>query len=158
MSWSDTAKHTRQREQGEHHRSADLAASTKLCTLAYWHHPRFSSGTKHGSFSAAQPIWQALYDAGADVVVSGHEHNYERFAPQDATGTADPTRGIREFVVGTGGASHYDDEGTPKPNSEVFNGTTRGVLKMTLGPTSYSWEFVPVAGQVFHDSGTGECH
>ena len=137
---------------------ADLAASTKLCTLAYWHHPRFSSGTKHGSFSAAQPIWQALYDAGADVVVSGHEHNYERFAPQDADGTADPTRGIREFVVGTGGASHYDDEGTPKPNSEVFNGTTWGVIKFTLGPTSYRWEFVPVAGQGFHDSGTGECH
>jgi len=137
---------------------ADLAASTKLCTLAYWHHPRFSSGTTHGSFSAAQPIWQALYDAGADVVVSGHEHNYERFAPQDATGTADPTRGIREFVVGTGGASHYDDEGTPKPNSEVFNGTTWGVIKFTLGPTSYRWEFVPVAGQGFHDSGTGECH
>jgi Big-like domain-containing protein/calcineurin-like phosphoesterase family protein len=137
---------------------ADLAASTARCTLAYWHHPRFSSGTKHGSFAAAQSIWQALYDARADVVVSGHEHNYERFAPQDADGTADPTLGLREFVVGTGGASHYDDEGTPKPNSEVFNGTTWGVLRLTLEPASYRWEFVPVAGEAFHDSGTGQCH
>jgi uncharacterized protein YjdB len=137
---------------------ADLAVTPAKCVLAYWHHPRFSSGTRHGSFGGAQPIWQALYDAGADVVISGHEHNYERFAPQTADGSADQTRGIREFVVGTGGANHYDDEGSPKPNSEVFNGTTWGVLKLTLRPTSYSWEFVPVAGQSFQDSGTGDCH
>ena len=137
---------------------ADLAANAKRCTLAYWHHPRFSSGTRHGNFSEAQPIWQALYDFSADVVLSGHEHNYERFGPQTPTGAADTLRGIREFVVGTGGASHYDDLGTPQPNSQVFNGTTWGVLKLTLGAGSYSWQFVPVAGQSFTDSGTGACH
>ncbi len=137
---------------------ADLAASTKLCTLAYWHHPRFSSGTKHGDFSAAQPIWQALYDYKADVVLSGHEHNYERFAPQAPTGAADPAKGIREFVVGTGGVSHYDDLGTRQSNSQVFNGTTFGVLKLALESSSYSWHFVPVAGQGFTDSGTASCH
>lgn len=136
---------------------ADLAASTKTCTLAYWHHPRFSSGTKHGDFSAAQPIWQALYDYKAEVVLSGHEHNYERFAPQSPSGAADPANGIRKFVVGTGGRSHYDDLGTPKANSQVFNGTTFGVLQLTLGSASYSWRFIPVAGQSFTDSGTGSC-
>lgn len=136
---------------------ADLAASTKQCTIALWHHPRFSSGTKHGSTVAAQPLWQALYDAGAEIVISGHEHNYERFAPQTPTGLADPGRGIREFVVGTGGDEHYNDQGTPLPNSEVFNGTTFGVLKLTLGPGTYSWEFIPVAGQTFTDAGSGSC-
>jgi hypothetical protein len=136
---------------------ADLAASTKRCTLAYWHHPRFSSGTSHGNFNAAQPIWQALYDLNADLVLSGHEHNYERFAPQTPTGAADATRGIREFVVGTGGASHYSGH-TAIPNSQVFNGATFGVLKLTLGASSYSWQFVPVTGQTFTDGGTGSCH
>ncbi|HEX9546506.1 MAG TPA: metallophosphoesterase, partial [Acidimicrobiales bacterium] len=136
----------------------DLAASTKQCTIAYWHHPRFSSGTQHGSLSSAQPLWQALYDAGAEIVISGHEHNYERFAPQTPTGTADPTRGIREFVVGTGGESHYNDEGTPLPNSEVFNGTDYGVLKLTLSAGSYTWQFIPVSGGTFTDSGSGSCH
>ena len=136
----------------------DLAASTKQCTIAYWHHPRFSSGTQHGSLSSAEPLWQALYDAGADIVISGHEHNYERFAPQTPTGTADPTRGIREFVVGTGGESHYNDQGTPLPNSELFNGTTFGVLKLTLSAGSYTWQFIPVSGGTFTDSGSGSCH
>jgi hypothetical protein len=137
---------------------ADLAASTKSCTLAYWHKPRFSSGTKHGSDASAEPLWQALYDFRAEIVLAGHEHNYERFAPQTPSGVADPTNGIREFVVGTGGESHYDDEGTPLPTSEVFNGTTYGVLKLTLGAGSYGWEFVPVAGASFTDSGSGTCH
>lgn len=137
---------------------ADLAASTKQCTLAYWHKPRFSSGTDHGSLSAAQPLWQALYDYHAEIVLGGHEHNYERFAPQTPTGIADPANGIREFVVGTGGESHYNDLGTPLPNSEVFNGTTFGVLELTLGAGTYSWQFVPVAGQSFTDSGSGTCH
>jgi hypothetical protein len=137
---------------------ADLAASTKACTLAYWHHPRFSSGTRHGNASNTQPLWQALYDYGADVVLAGHEHNYERFGPQRPDGTADAARGLREFVAGTGGIGHYDDLGTPKPNSERFNGTTFGILKLTLGATSYSWQFIPVAGQAFTDSGTGSCH
>ena len=137
---------------------ADLAASTKQCTLAYWHKPRFSSGTDHGSLSSAQPLWQALYDFHAELVLNGHEHNYERFAPQSPSGAADPTNGIREFVAGTGGESHYDDEGAPLPNSEVFNGTTYGVLKLTLGSGTYTWEFVPIAGQTFTDSGSGTCH
>jgi hypothetical protein len=137
---------------------ADLAATSLSCTLAYWHHPRFSSGTQHGSHSSTEPLWQALYDAGAEVVVSGHEHNYERFAPQQPDGTADPANGIREFVVGTGGTGHYNDRGTQLPNSELFNGTTFGVLKLTLGPGTYTWNFVPVAGETFTDSGSGSCH
>src|SRR5262245_8098165 len=137
---------------------ADLAATAQKCILAYWHKPRFSSGTNHGSLSSAQPLWQALYDFHADLVLNGHEHNYERFAPQTPSGAADPTNGIREIISGTGGESHYNDEGTPLPNSEVFNGTTYGVLKLTLGDGTYSWEFVPIAGQTFTDSGTGTCH
>jgi len=136
---------------------ADLAANTRRCTLAYWHHPRFSSGTAHGNFSGAQPIWQALYDFDADVALAGHEHNYERFAPQTPTGTADPTGGIREFVVGTGGVGHYSGH-SAIPNSEVFDGSTFGVLKLTLSATSYTWQFIPVAGQSFTDRGSGTCH
>jgi hypothetical protein len=136
---------------------ADLVGTTARCTLAYWHHPRFSSGTRHGSFAAAQPIWQALYDHDADLVLSGHEHNYERFAPETPAGAADPARGIREFVVGTGGGSHYPGH-SAIANSQVFDGATFGVLKLTLRPSSYDWQFVPVAGQRFTDSGTGACH
>ena len=136
---------------------ADLAAnSTAACTIAYWHYPRFSSGD-HGSDPGMQDIWQALYDGGADVVVNGHDHDYERFGPQTPTGVADAARGIREFVVGTGGASHYF-VGTPIANSEVNNDDTFGVLKLTLHATSYDWQFVPVAGSTFTDSGTGTCH
>ena len=138
--------------------SAGLAASIKQCTLAYWHKPRFSSGTDHGSLNSAEPLWQALYDFHAEIVLAGHEHNYERFAPQTPTGVADPTNGIREFVAGTGGASHYNDLGTPLPNSEVFNGATFGVLKLTLAAGTYTWQFIPVAGQSFTDSGSGTCH
>lgn len=135
---------------------ADLAAHPAVCTAAYWHHPRFSSGVVHGSSSSMQPLWQALYDYGADVVLNGHEHNYERFAPQDPQGNADPARGIREFVVGMGGRSHYEF-GTPIANSEVRNSDTYGVLKLTLHPTSYTWEFIPEAGKTFTDSGTALC-
>jgi hypothetical protein len=136
---------------------ADLQANTKQCILAYWHKPRFSSGTNHGSLSSAQPLWQALYDFHATLILNGHEHNYERFAPQTPTGAADPTNGIREIVSGTGGESHYNDEGTPLANSELFNGTTYGVLKLTLGSGTYSWQFIPIAGQTFTDAGTGTC-
>jgi uncharacterized protein YjdB len=137
---------------------ADLAASTRQCTVAYWHHPRFSSGTQHGSISSTQPLWQALYDAGAEIVISGHEHNYERFAPQRPDGTADPALGIREFVVGTGGGGLYNDQTVALPNSEVFNGTTYGVLKLTLAAGSYQWQFIPVEGAMFSDAGSGTCH
>ena len=135
---------------------ADLTAHPVACTLAYWHHPRFSSGTVHGSNPSLQPLWQALYDYGADVVLVGHEHNYERFAPQDPSGMADAARGIRQFVIGTGGRSHYSF-GTPIANSEVRNDDTYGVLKLTLHPTGYTWEFIPEAGQTFRDSGDASC-
>lgn len=136
---------------------ADLAAHRRPCTLAYWHYPRFSSGMWHGSFSLMQPIWQALYDAGAEVVLSGHEHNYERFAPQDADGAADPARGIRQFVVGTGGKELYP-LGPGIPNSEVRNDQSFGVLKLILRAGAYDWEFLPVAGQTSRDSGSAPCH
>jgi hypothetical protein len=136
---------------------ADLAATAARCVLAYWHHPRFSSGTEHGSEQETGPLWEALYDHGAEIVVSGHEHNYERFAPQNPAGAADPERGIREFVVGTGGADHYPF-GAPIANSEVRNGDTWGVLRLTLAPDTYRWEFIPVSGRTFSDSGSGRCH
>jgi acid phosphatase type 7 len=136
---------------------ADLATNKdKRCTLAYMHHPRFSSGEEHGSTPAVTPLWDALYAAGVDVMLSGHEHNYERFAPQDPNGRADPEHGIREFVVGTGGKSHYPIVDTIA-NSEVHNDDTYGVLKLTLHPKGYTWLFVPVAGKTFTDSGTSGC-
>ncbi len=142
----------------------DLAAHPARCALAYWHHPLFSSGSVHGGDAAMRPIWQLLYDAGVDVVLSAHEHNYERFAPQDANGRPDPERGIREFVVGTGGASHYPF-GAPLPLSEKRNATTFGVLSLVLKLRSYRWEFIPVAtgsekkdGKPFTDAGRAECH
>jgi hypothetical protein len=138
----------------------DLAANADeegRCTLAYMHHPRFSSGEEHGSTPNLEPLWKALYEAGADVVLSGHEHNYERFAPQDPTGKADPQRGIREFVVGTGGKSHYPIL-EPIANSEIHNDESYGVLKLTLNPKSYEWRFIPVEGSTFTDSGSDVCH
>jgi hypothetical protein len=135
---------------------ADLTAHPAACTLAYWHHPRFSSGTVHGSDNDMEPLWDALYEYGADVVLVGHEHNYERFAPQDPRGSADTTRGIRQFVVGSGGSNHYEF-GVPIANSEVRNSDTSGVLKLTLHPTSYSWEFIPEPGKTFNDSGDAPC-
>lgn len=135
---------------------ADLAAHPTVCTLAYWHHPRFSSGL-HGSSTATQAFWQALYEYGADVVLNGHDHTYERFAPQDPNGGADPERGIRQFVVGTGGKSLYPFLGWPIANSEIRDDKTFGVLKLTLHPTSYTWEFVPEPGKAFTDSGSEPC-
>jgi hypothetical protein len=136
---------------------ADLAAHSNVCTLAYWHHPRFNSGASHGNNTAVANFWDALYLYGADVILNGHEHVYERFAPQTPAAVADPTTGIRQFTVGTGGVSHYTF-GTIQPNSEVRNATAYGVLKLTLHATSYDWQFVPVAGTTFTDSGTGSCH
>ena len=136
---------------------ADLAAHSHQCTLAYWHHPRFSSDARHGNNAAVGPFWQALYDYGADLVLSGHAHDYERFAPQTPAGAFDPAFGIRQIVVGTGGRSHYGFGGV-KPNSQVRNGTAFGVLKLTLHPQSYDWRFLPQAGKTFTDSGTAACH
>ena len=136
---------------------ADLAAHDNVCTLAYWHHPRFNSGASYGNNTAVAPFWDALYELGADVVLNGHEHVYERFAPQTPAAVADAARGVRQFTVGTGGRS-YRQFGDVQPNSEVREGRTFGVLKLTLRATSYDWQFVPVAGATFTDSGTGKCH
>jgi hypothetical protein len=136
---------------------ADLAATRARCVLAYWHHPRFSSGSEHGSQPQTAPLWQALADFGADVVVAGHDHDYERFAPQSPGGKADPDRGIREFVVGTGGAD-LRPMGAPIANSEVRSHEAWGVLKLTLSDGAYSWRFIPVAGKTFSDSGSARCH
>jgi len=135
---------------------ADLAANPAQCVLAYWHRPRWSSGKNHGSSSSMQTLWQILSDTGAEIVIAGHEHNYERFAPMNATGQPDPL-GLREFVVGTGGRSHYDFA-TILPNSEVHDNTSFGVLKLTLHPGSYDWQFIPVTGSTFTDSGSADCH
>ena len=134
---------------------ADLAASTKRCTLAYLHHPLFSSGSL--ADSSTRILWQDLYSAGAEIVVAGHEHNYQRFAPQTAKGVADPNSGIREFIVGTGGEGRFG-VGAPRPNTEVQNDATFGVLKLTLYATGYNWKFIPIAGQTFTDLGSGSCH
>jgi hypothetical protein len=134
----------------------DLASHPSDCVLAYWHMPVFSSGP-HGGTSEMREVWKILYDAGADVVVSSHDHVYERFAPMDANGKPDPQRGIREFLVGTGGAGVYKFKNKIAPNSEVHDNSTYGVLKFTLSKGNYSWEFVPMAGQKFTDSGSAAC-
>jgi hypothetical protein len=131
---------------------ADLASHDGRCTLAYFHHALFSSSF---TASAVRPLWEALYAFGAAVVVSAHVHNYERFAPQDPAGWANPN-GIREFVVGTGGESHSSFE-SAAPNSQAGNSSTFGVLKLTLHRTSYEWRFLPVTGGRFTDSGSATC-
>lgn len=136
---------------------ADLAASKTMCTLAYFHDARFYSAGTDGVSSAVKPIWDALYEAGAEVVLNSERRFYERFAPQAPDGEADPNWGIRQFIVGTGGWSS-GSFGTVQPNSEVREGHTYGVLKLTLHDSSYDWDFVPVAGQTFSDSGSGKCH
>jgi acid phosphatase type 7 len=135
---------------------ADLAATPATCTLAYWHEPRFSSG-HHGDKPELDALWRALHQAGAEIVLNGHDHNYERFAPQDPQGILDDTRGIRQFVVGTGGANHRQFV-TIRPNSEVRNADAFGVLVLKLGVEGYQWRFVPEPGKEFTDQGTGECH
>ena len=134
----------------------DLAANPKLCVLAYWHQPRWSSGSPYGSNSKYQTLWQTLYNAHAELVINGHEHNYERFKEMNASGSAS-SPGLREIIVGTGGDSHYGF-GTSLSTSQVRNSSTYGVLKLTLNSSSYSWKFVPVAGSSFTDSGTTNCH
>jgi hypothetical protein len=135
----------------------DLALHRSRCTLAYWHYPRFSSGREQHSDLGMQPMWQDLYGARADVVVSGHSHVYERFAPMSATGERDDTQGIREFVVGTGGASLLDFD-TVEPNSEVRDNSTFGVIRFRLFRRHYEWAFIPIAGGQFRDAGVGACH
>ena len=136
---------------------ADLAANRTKCTLAFTHSARFSSG-EHGNDELLRDLWQILHDAGADVVLSGHDHTYERFKPQDAVGRADEKRGLRAFVVGTGGKG-LGRFLRGRPNSEIRDNSSIGVLTMTLRPESYSWQFVAVrADMPLDDSGDGTCH
>jgi hypothetical protein len=137
---------------------ADLAAHPALCSLAIWHRPRYSSGY-HGSLPITQDLWKDLYAAGAELVISGHDHDYERFAPMDAEGAQDPAHGITQFVVGAGGVP---GPGAIRPthaaNSQVIITGVYGVLELSLGSGSYSWRFVSEAGKTEGDGGSGKCH
>src|SRR5829696_4251911 len=135
---------------------ADLASHSNVCTLAYWHHPRFSSGI-YGDQSFVAPFWDDLYQAGAEVVLNGHEHVYERFAPLNPSGQTDPAQGILQLIVGTGGAE-FTGFDTIKPTSEVRIAGTNGVLKMSLHPDGYDWQFVTAPDGTEADSGSGQCH
>ncbi len=135
---------------------ADLAANPRACVAAIWHHPLFSSGV-HGGTTSTRPLWDALYEAGADLVLNGHDHDYERFAPQRPDGTADPAHGIREFVVGVGGGG-LRSFATIRANSQAHKAKVFGVLKLELKTTGYTWRFVPVAGKTWTDSGSASCH
>jgi hypothetical protein len=136
---------------------SDLAATAKGCILAYWHQPRFTSGANHAPETSTGPLVQALYDNHADVIVTGHNHQYERFAQLNPGGGLDTANGARHFVAGMGGAGFYGF-GTILPNSQVRNSDTHGVLKFTLHASSYEWQFVPEAGKTFTDSGSTACH
>jgi hypothetical protein len=134
----------------------DLEANPRLCVLAYWHKPVWSSRYEDGKDSNFETLWEIFYSAGAELIVNGHIHNYERFAEMDANGSA-ASPGLREIVVGTGGVN-LDGYVTRLPTSEVRNASTYGVLKLTLSRASYSWQFIPIAGESFTDSGTTHCH
>ena len=135
----------------------DLATHPVGCTLAYWHHPRFTSG-QHGSDPSTAALWSDLYAGGAELVLSGHDHDYERFAPQSDAAVRDDARGIREFVVGTGGESHTTFKATVQPNSEVRDASSFGFLELTLSDSAYAWKFISDTPGGFSDSGSGSCH
>lgn len=135
---------------------ADLAASDHLCTITLMHTPRFSSGVR-GDASWLVPLWNALYESGVEMVLSGDDHDYERFAPQDPNGAFDRSWGIRQFVVGTGGIG-LNPLGPPGPNSVTGDDSTHGLLELKLGPDAFEWRFVPVTGKTFTDTGGDRCH
>lgn len=134
----------------------DLKNNPSRCTLAYMHHPLFSSG-KHRGETKIRPLVEVLYEAGAELMLAGHEHSFERFAPQTPRGDFEPGRGIRQFIVGTGGRERRKFRKTA-PHSELRDRSTYGVLKLSLHPDSYDWEFLPIAGGEFRDSGHEMCH
>jgi Calcineurin-like phosphoesterase len=144
-------------EAQEHWFEDDLNAHPSDCTLVTWHATRWSSGSIHGDYYPTQQFWETAYDHGVELVLSGNDHVYERFARQDAAGNADVQYGVRQFVVGSGGYSHYDF-GTIQPNSQVRNSDTYGVLKLTLRQSDFDWQFLPESGHTFTDSGTDQCH
>lgn len=133
----------------------DLAANDAFCTMAIWHVPRYSSGF-HQDDNDVEPFWEVLYEAGVDVIVNGHDHDYERFAPMNPDGEEDRERGMRQFIVGTGGTSLRPFEEIAE-NSELRAAVSHGVLKFTLHDRTYDWEFVPTAGS-FSDRGSAGCH
>jgi hypothetical protein len=135
---------------------SDLDAYPHQCALAIWHQPRFSDGP-HGSSTRMDPVWKLLYAHGAEFVISGHDHDYERFAMMNGTGQKDPTKGMRQFVVGTGGAGLYSFK-TTLATSQVRNSATHGVLRLVLKAASYEWHFMPIAGETFSDAGSNNCH
>ncbi len=134
----------------------DLAAHRSRCTLAYWHHPLYASGTGSDT-PEVRPFWDILYNRGADMILSGHAHRYERFRPITPSGVPSAS-GIRQFIVGTGGEPGGKQYGPNDPNMQVKNRNTPGVMKLTLRADSYSWQFVPIAGKTFTDSGSDQCH
>jgi acid phosphatase type 7 len=138
--------------------SADLAAHQTQCTLAFWHNARWSSGPRHGTDPRSDAFVRLLYNAGAELILSGHDHDYERFAPQNPSGARDDARGLVQFVVGTGGKSLESNFGTVQPNSLARQTTVFGVLKLTLHATSYDFAFTPEAGRTYSDSGSANCH
>jgi acid phosphatase type 7 len=133
----------------------DLESNRVACTVAYFHYPLFTSSI-YGPDTSVRPLWRTLHSHGVEIVLNGHQHQYERFAPQDPDGRVDGAHGIREFVVGTGGAELYEFT-TPAANSEI-RASVHGVLKLTLQTAGYGWEFIPIAGASFRDSGIGSCH
>ncbi|MBI5752515.1 MAG: metallophosphoesterase [Hydrogenophilales bacterium] len=135
--------------------AADLRQHAQRCVLAFWHHPRFSSGP-HGNDGRTQTLWEMLYRHGVSVLVTAHDHDYERFPPMNAAGERDERRGIRSFIAGTGGAKLYELK-QRHPLSQVWQGESWGVLKFTLRPRGYDWEFLPVAGGRFQDAGSAQC-
>jgi hypothetical protein len=134
----------------------DLNAYPHQCALAIWHRPRFSSGA-HGSSTRMDPIWKLLYAKGAELVVSGHDHDYERFAMMNGTGKKYPGKGMRQFVVGTGGAA-LRPFATALPQSQARNSSSHGVLRLDLRAASYEWRFLPIAGDTYTDAGSNNCH
>ncbi len=133
---------------------ADLAANSMPCTLAYWHHPRWSSASA-GSNPITHGLYTALYEAGADIVLTGHDHFYERFGRQDPSGALDPQAGIRQFIVGTGGKLK-SPVGPTAANSEVRR-SVYGVLRLTLHADSYDWAFDGIGGESLIDTGSDHC-
>jgi acid phosphatase type 7 len=134
----------------------DLAANPTLCTMAIWHRPLFTSSSRVRPLRKVEPIWRALYDGGADVVLTAHSHQYERFARMKSDGARDPAQGIRHLVAGTGGGIRMAFMSPPHPASQVRI-DSHGVLKLTLWPDRYAWEFVSLTGQIL-DSGQEACH